>query len=103
MLLGYTLPFLVNVLAGDTMDNDQIQKEIKAYEGMLAELEKHHMGKHVIIKNGQLVGAFDTFDAAARDAIQRFGSETFLIRQVGAPEITRVPASVAWRPVHAAR
>jgi hypothetical protein len=84
------------------MNNDQIQNEIKAYEGMRAELEKHHNGKHVIIKNGRLEGAFDTFDAAARDAIRRFGSDTFLIRQVGAPETMRVPASVAWRPIHAA-
>lgn len=85
------------------MNDDQIQQEIKAYEGMRAELEKHHNGKHVIIKNGELIGAFDTFDAAARDALQRFGDEIFLIRQVGAPETIRVPASVAWRPIHASR
>ncbi len=85
------------------MSNDRIQEEIKAYDGMRAELEKHHNGKHVIVKDGKLIGAFDTFDAAARDAVQRFGSETFLIRQVGAPEMIRVPASVAWPPMHAAR
>lgn len=85
------------------MNGDQIQHEIQAFEGMRAELERHHKGKHVIIKNGQLIGAFDTFDAAARDAIHKFGDETFLIRQVGAPETMRIPASVAWRPVHGAR
>ena len=85
------------------MNNDQIQQEIRVYEGMRSDLEKHHYGKHVIIKNGELIGAFDTFDAAARNALTRFGSETFLIRQVGAPETIRVPASVAWRPVYASR
>ena len=85
------------------MDKDQIQQEIKAYEDMRAELEKHHNGKHVIIKNGELVDAFDTFDAAARAAVQKFGSEVFLIRQVGRPDTIRVPASVAWHPMHAPR
>ena len=84
------------------MNNDQIQQEIAAFEGMRAELEKHHLGKHVVIKGGQLEGAFDTFDAAARDAVNRFGNATFLIRQVGSPDTVRIPASVVWRPIHVA-
>jgi len=82
---------------------NHIQREIEAFERMRAELEAHHRGKHVIIKDGQLVGAFDSFDAAAREALQRFGSGPFLIRQVGGPDVIPVPASVAWQPVHAAR
>lgn len=84
------------------MASDQIVREIEAYQRMRGELEKHHMGKHVVIKNGELQGAFDTFDAAARDALQRFGVGPYLIRQVGAPESIRIPASVAWHPVNAA-
>ena len=81
---------------------NHIQREIDAFEGMRAELEKHHMGKHVIVKDGKLVGAFDTFDAAAREALEKFGTDaSFLIRQVGAPQSVRLPASVVWRPVHA--
>jgi hypothetical protein len=85
------------------MTPDPIQREIDAYDAMRAELEAHHMGKHVIIKDGRLVGTFDTFDAAAREAVQRFGRTPFLIRQVGAPESVRIPASVACQPVHAPR
>ena len=83
------------------MSSDPIVREIEAYEQMRADLEKHHMGKHVIIKDGKLIGAFDTFDAAARDALQRFGRGPYLIRQVGSPDSMRVPTSVAWHPVHA--
>ena len=83
------------------MSENHIEREIAAYEAMKADLEKNHMGKHVVIKDGRLIGAYDTFDAAAREALQKFGSEPFMIRQVGAPESVRVPASVAWRPIHA--
>jgi len=85
------------------MADDQIVREIETFEQMRGELEKHYMGKFVIIKNGELVGAFDTFDSAAREAVQRFGEGPYLIRQVGSPDAMRIPASVAWHPVNAAR
>lgn len=85
------------------MSVDKILDEIEAFKRMRSDLEKHHMGKHVIIKDGRHVGTFDTFDTAARHALQHFGSGPFLIRQVGAPECVPIPASVAWQPVHAAR
>ena len=70
---------------------------------MKAELEKHHLGKFVILKGGKLVGAFDTFDAAAQEATRQFPNDKFLIRQVGVPITVRLPASVAWQPLHASR
>lgn len=85
------------------MSDDNIQKEIDAFEAMRADLEKHHLGKFVIIKDGKLAGTFDTFNAAAQEAIRQFPDEKFLIRQVGVPGPIRLPASVVWRPLHAAR
>ena len=84
------------------MAEDKIQAEIDAFNAMRVELEKHHMGKFVVIKDGQLVGAYDTFDAAAREALSKFGPEPFLIRQVGGPDTVPIPASVAWHPIRAA-
>ena len=84
------------------VERDKIQEEIAAFQEMRADLEKHYMGKHVVVKDGKLVGAFDTFDTAAREALQRFGQETFLIRQVGRPDQVRLPTSVAW-PIHVPR
>ena len=40
----------------------------------------------------ELVGLYDTFDAAAADAVKRFGSGPYLMRQIGAPPVT-LPAS----------
>lgn len=75
----------------------QLRAEISAYERLLPELQAHHAGKFVVIHAGQLQGAYDTFDAAGREAIRRFGDGPYLIRQVGVPLSMPMPASVAYR------
>jgi hypothetical protein len=70
--------------------------ELQAFEDMKASLEQNHMGKFVVIKDGKLVGAWDTLDTAARTAVVRFGRGPYLIRQVGAPTMM-LPASVMFR------
>ena len=70
-----------------------IRPEIKAYEGMLDSLKKHHAGKFVIIKGGELHGAYDTFDTAARNAIREFGAGPYLIREVAEEMVMPLPAS----------
>ena len=81
-------------MAADTMNPLDI--EIEAYEKRLPDLEKNHLGKFVVFKGGELVGAWDTLDAAAAAAVARFGRGPYLIRQVGAPRPT-LPASVLFR------
>jgi hypothetical protein len=75
-----------------------LDTEIAAFESRREELEKYHSGKYVVFYGDEMVGAFDTFDAAAREAISRFGRGPYLIRQVGAPPVA-MPASVMYRPV----
>jgi len=62
-------------------------------------LEKHHMGKFVVIYDGEFINAFDTFDNAAKEAVGRFKSGPYLIRQVGSERVMPMPASVAFRSV----
>ena len=76
----------------------ELDQEIQAYEAMQANLEEHHMGKWVVIHDGELVDAFDTLDAAATEAVRRFGRGPYLIRQIGAPPVS-LPASVLYRPL----
>ena len=78
-----------------------LAREIAAFEHMKSELLQHHNGKFVVFHDGQLQGSFDSFDSAAREAIKRFRDSPFLIRQVGAPEIMPMPASVAFRQLNA--
>lgn len=76
----------------------ELETEIKAYEARQAELEANHLGKYVVFHGEELVGVYDTLEAAAEEAVRRFGRGPYLIRLVGAPPIT-LPASVMYRPV----
>jgi len=78
------------------LDND-----ISAFEKMQKSLLENHNGKFVIIHQGELSGVYDTFDAAAKAAVASF-QQPYLIRQVGASQSMPMPASVAYRQVHAA-
>ncbi len=76
----------------------ELDRELEAFETMRAELETHHLRKWVVIRDAELVGAFDTLNTAATEAVRRFGRGPYLIRQVGAPPAS-LPASVLYRPV----
>lgn len=76
----------------------ELDQEIEAYNGMSAELEAHHMGKWVLVHDLHLVNIYDSFEAAAEEAVRLFGRGPYLIRQVGAPPVT-LPASVMYNLV----
>ena len=80
---------------------DPLKIEIAAYEAAKSELEEHHKDKWVVFHDKELIGAFDTFDAAAAEAVRLFGPGPYLIRQVGAAPIS-LPASVMYQPYNAA-
>ena len=77
-----------------------LAKDIAAYEQMKAELLQHYNGKFDVFHDGQFQGSFDPFHNAAREAVKRFRDTPFLIRQVGAPEVMPMPASVRFRTVN---
>ena len=76
----------------------EIDQEIAAYEAMRDGLEEH-MLKWVLLFDRKLVAVYDSFEQAANDAVTRFGAGPYLIRQVGAAQMT-LPASVIYRPVN---
>lgn len=78
-----------------------LARDIAAFEQMKADLRQHYNGKFVVFHAGEFQGSFDSFDSAAREALKRFREAPFLIRQVGAPEVVAMPASVAFRPANA--
>ena len=75
-----------------------LNEEIQAFEERLEEFEQYYKGKYVVIHGQDLVGAFDTLDAAAEEAVRLFGKGPYLIRRVGGPLAT-LPASVVMHPV----
>jgi hypothetical protein len=78
----------------------EVDIEIEAFEKMRSALEAKHMGKWVLVKDRELIGLFEDFEAAAEEAVQRFGRGPYLIRQIGAPSVT-LPASVMFPLQHA--
>jgi hypothetical protein len=77
-----------------------VKSDIAAYEKMQAELEERHMGKWVLFHDEAFIAAYSSFEAAAEDAVLRFGRGPYLIKQVGASPLT-LPASVMFKPVYA--
>ena len=75
-------------------------KKTAAYERMRDMLETDHLNERVVVYDEKLVGTYESFEAAAEDAIGRFGRGPYLTRRVGAPPLT-LPASLLYRPAHA--
>jgi len=76
-----------------------LKDDIAAYDALRASLESSSLGKWVVFHDKQMIGLFESFDDAAKDAVHRFGRGPYLIRQVGAAPVT-LPASVLYAPVH---
>lgn len=62
-----------------------LETEIRAFEAQREELERHHKGDFVIFHGEECIRAFSSLDAAAEEAVRRFGRGPYLIRQVGVP------------------
>lgn len=78
----------------------ELEQEITAFEGLRGALEAEHPGKWIVMRGRELVGAYDSFDLAAADAVKRFGRGPYLIRQVGSVPVI-IPASAIYNFHHA--
>jgi hypothetical protein len=76
-----------------------LAEERKLFEKMRSELEAKSKGKWALIRDKEFIGTFDTFEAAAAEAARRFGRGPYLIREIGAPDVT-LPASVVYAEMH---
>lgn len=55
------------------------------FESTRAELEARFPGRFVLIKDQEVIGAFNTIQEALTEGTRRFGLNSFLVRQVGVP------------------
>jgi len=76
-----------------------LRDDIAAFDRMQAELESRRRGEWVVFHQGQFVGAYPDFEAAAADAVERFDAGPYLIRQVGAPPV-QLPGGMVFTPAH---
>ena len=77
-----------------------IKQDIASYEKVKEEMEAKHMGKWVLFHNETFIAVYASFEAAAEDAVRRFGRGPYLIKQVGVSTLT-LPASVMFKPIYA--
>ena len=67
-----------------------LQAEFDYYLQHQAELAKQYQGLFVVIKNGEVLGAYATAGDAARETVRAHEPGTFLIQRcVSGPESTR--------------
>ena len=61
---------------------DVLRKELEAYERIKDELLKKYRGKVVAIKDGRLVGVYDSEEEAFKDVLEKYGLIPVLIKRV---------------------
>jgi hypothetical protein len=59
-----------------------LEKERQYFSDHHAELLSQYSGKFVVVKNEELIGAFNTAEEALAEGARRFGLESFLVRQI---------------------
>ena len=62
-----------------------LSADIASFEKIRGDLEARHRLAWVVFHEGELVAIYPDYEAAASDAIERFDTGPFLIRQIGAP------------------
>ncbi len=65
------------------MSEAHLSDNIRAYEAMRNELECDHTGEWVVVYDRELIGTYPDLEAAADEAVERFGRGPYLIRQIG--------------------
>jgi hypothetical protein len=63
-----------------------LEQELKFFAENKTKLTKAHFGKFVLVKGSELIGVFDNAETALAEGAKRFGTESFLVRQLNPDE-----------------
>lgn len=66
--------------------NMALEQELKFFAENKTKLTKAHFGKFVLVKGSELIGVFDNAETALAEGAKRFGTESFLVRQLNPEE-----------------
>ncbi len=61
---------------------EPLEREQRVYEAHLAEWRGVHLGKFVLIKDENVLGFFDSLEAAFNEGTARFGLDLFFVKQI---------------------
>ena len=63
-----------------------LEQELKFFAENKTQWAKAHLGKFVLVKGSELIGVYDSAEAAITEGAKRFGAESFLVRQLNLEE-----------------
>jgi len=63
-----------------------LEQELEFFAKNKAKWLSVHAGKFVLVKGSELIDVFDTSDAAIAEGARRFGSQSFLVRQINSTD-----------------
>ena len=63
-----------------------LEPELKFFAENKTKLTKAHFGKFVLVKGSELIGVFDNAETALAEGAKRFGTDSFLVRQLNPDE-----------------
>ena len=63
--------------------SERLLEELKVFQQNEGELIASHPGKYVLIKDTQVIGAYDKQYDAISEAYARFGNVPFFIKRIG--------------------
>ncbi len=61
----------------------RLERELATLERNKAWLLQKHEGKFALVKGDVVVGTFDTFEKANEAGLAQFGTDPFLVKQIG--------------------
>lgn len=71
----------------------ELLKDYKFFQSIKEDLLTKHNGKVALVKNEELIGVYDTTEAAYAEGIKRFGNVPLLIARIQAEEsIVQIPS-----------
>ena len=65
---------------------EPLERELKFFAENKAKWAGNYPGKFALVKEQELIGFFDQPESALAEGARLFGTESFLVRQVNAPE-----------------
>jgi hypothetical protein len=68
------------------MGSAVLEKELATYEAEKKNLLSGTEGKFVLIRDGNVIGVFDSFNEAVKSGYEKFGNVPFLVKQIVAVE-----------------
>jgi hypothetical protein len=70
-----------------------LETELKFFKENHDKWKKSYTGKFALVKGGELIGVYDSPDKAYDEGAKRFGTASFLVRQIGvADSDVQIPA-----------